>query len=271
METMQVSDFFDDDEGILAGRFLSDGRVVLPVEDAAGLERLRRRVADLTASHLGLTPPEDVAGFLETIHHHVDAAALNGLRLAVIDGVNAEAWLRPVYFRLARRALFELVGNELAMQRRVNLSIQLPRDASSLLPLHSDVWSGDSAFELVVWLPLVDCHATKSMFIASPEANARWAPKLAQFRSTEELYQAAAADLTFVSIRYGEVLVFNQTLMHGNRVNEEAATRWSMNCRFKGVFTPYADKRIGEFFEPITLRPASRVGLTYALPEGFET
>ena len=44
-----------------------------------------------------------------------------------------------------------------------------------------------------------------------------------------------------------------------------------MNCRFKGVFTPYADKRIGEFFEPITLRPASRVGLTYALPEGFET
>ena len=39
-----------------------------------------------------------------------------------------------------------IVGNELAMQLRVNLSIQLPGDDSSLLPLHSDVWSGDSQF-----------------------------------------------------------------------------------------------------------------------------
>ena len=262
--------FLSAGEQALADRFLADGRVVLPVEDAAGLERLRRRVAELAAAHLGLAPPEDVAAFLETIHHRVEAAALNGLRLAVIEGINAEDWLRPVYFRLARQALFGLVGNELAMQRRVNLSIQLPGDGSSLLPLHSDVWSGDSAFEVVVWLPLVDCRATQSMFIASPEANARWAPKLAEFRSTEELYQAAAADLSFISTRYGEVLVFDQTLMHGNRVNEEAASRWSMNCRFKGVFTPYADKRIGEFFEPITLRPASRIGLAHSLPGGFE-
>ena len=29
-----------------------------------------------------------------------------------------------------------------------------------------------------------------------------------------------------------------------------------MNCRFKAVFTPYADKQLGEFFEPITLRAA---------------
>ena len=24
-------------------------------------------------------------------------------------------------------------------------------------------------------------------------------------------------------------------------------TRWSINCRFKGVFTPYADKKLGNF------------------------
>ena len=53
-------------------------------------------------------------------------------------------------------------------------------------------------------------------------------------------------------------------------VNIEQETRWSMNCRFKGVFTPYADKRLGEFFEPITLRPASRVGLNYEYPQNFQ-
>ena len=54
-----------------------------------------------------------------------------------------------------------------------------------------------------------------------------------------------------------------------NRVNRESTTRWSFNCRFKGLFTPYADKKLGEFFEPITMRAATRLGLSYRLPSGF--
>ena len=69
---------------------------------------------------------------------------------------------------------------------------------------------------------------------------------------------------------YGSVLLFSQNLMHGNRINREYETRWSMNCRFKSLFSPYADKKLGEFFEPVTLRPASRLGLGYALPGGFD-
>jgi hypothetical protein len=58
--------------------------------------------------------------------------------------------------------------------------------------------------------------------------------------------------------------------MHGNRINTEAEARWSMNCRFKSVFSPYADKKLGEFFEPITLRPATRFAMSHSLPGGFE-
>jgi hypothetical protein len=50
-------------------------------------------------------------------------------------------------------------------------------------------------------------------------------------------------------------------------MNEEKETRWSMNCRFKSIFSPYADKRIGEFYEPITIRPVSELGFTYKLPK----
>ena len=62
-------------------------------------------------------------------------------------------------------------------------------------------------------------------------------------------------------------MIFNQSLPHGNRVNTENETRWSMNCRFKSVFTPYGDKKLGEFFEPVTLRAASKTGMDYKLPE----
>ena len=51
------------------------------------------------------------------------------------------------------------------MQNNINLSIQFPKDESSLLPMHADTWSGDSPFETVIWLPLVNCYKTKSMFI----------------------------------------------------------------------------------------------------------
>ena len=51
------------------------------------------------------------------------------------------------------------------MQLRINLSIQMPNDDSSLLPIHSDVWSGDSPFESVIWLPLVNCYKTKSIYL----------------------------------------------------------------------------------------------------------
>ena len=86
----------------------------------------------------------------------------------------------------------------------------------------------------------------------------------------EALYTAVEPEPDGIEIPYGNVLVFTHTMMHGNRVNVEPTMRWSLNVRFKGLFTPYSDKQLGDFFDPITLRPASRVGLGYALPPGFE-
>ena len=82
----------------------------------------------------------------------------------------------------------------------------------------------------------------------------------------EELCKEIKNDVDWIKINYGEVLVFNQAYPHGNRINKESETRWSMNCRFKGLFTPYKDKKIGEFFEPITLRTVSKIAMSYKLP-----
>ncbi len=266
------SEFFAPAEAALAERFLADGHVILAAEDTAGLARIRDAAAGLAAKALGLDVPADAGAFLNAIHDHVDVAGLNDFRLAVIAGLNQLPWLRAAYYGLARSALASLVGNELAMQRRINLSIQLPNDASSLLPVHADVWSGDSPFEVVVWLPLVDCRKTKSMYLLSPARNAEIHADMAAFRakSAEDLYNEIEPDVSFLDIAYGQVLVFSQNILHGNIVNREPETRWTMNCRFKSLFSPYADKKLGEFFDPITLRAATRMGLDYRLPEGLD-
>jgi sporadic carbohydrate cluster 2OG-Fe(II) oxygenase len=261
--------FLQPDEQGLAHRFMSEGFVTRPADDRAGLDRIQRRAAELAADYLHLPHANDPYDLLETIHSRVSPAELNGLRMHVIGGLNAEPWLRPTYFRLARSTIETIVGNELCMQRRVNLSIQLPADDSSLLATHSDVWSGDSPFEVVVWVPLVDVYSTKSMFLLPPQFNGEMQDRMASLRSAEELYKTIKPHLVWIDIPYGHVMVFNQTLMHGNRVNEEKGTRWSMNCRFKSIMSPYADKRFGEFFEPISLRPATRIGMQHKLPGGF--
>ena len=86
-------------------------------------------------------------------------------------------------------------------------------------------------------------------------------------RSKKEFEIKIKKDLKWITIKYGQVLIFNQCLPHGNVVNKETETRWSLNCRFKGVFSPYKDKKLGEFFEPISLRKISQLAINYKLPK----
>jgi len=81
-----------------------------------------------------------------------------------------------------------------------------------------------------------------------------------------DLFEMAKDDIEWINIKYGEYLLFNQNLPHGNVVNAEKDTRWTMNCRFKGLFTPYSDKKMGEFFGPITAKPLTMIGMDYKLP-----
>lgn len=254
-------------------RFLDRGYHIQEVENTDALNAIRDLVVQSACDHLGIDVPRDPEDFLNTIHERVSVQDLNTFRLAVIRSVTDSAWFRAAYYNLGRKALASLVGNELAMQRSVGLSVQMPNDDSSLLPLHADVWDGDSPYEVVMWLPLVHCHDTKTMYILPPEKDAAAKSKMKHFRdkSVEDFYQSIEDDLEWVDIRYGQVMIFSQNLIHGNRLNIEAETRWSFNCRFKSLLSPYGPmKPLGESFEPIFIRPTTRYGMAYSHPEGFD-
>lgn len=265
--------FFRTEEERLSHEFLTRGYVIAPAEDRAALDRIRDLLVETTTRFLGLPQPADPQAFLDGIGSAVGGDdRLNDLRLAVIDTIQATPWFREAYFACGRRLVESIVGNELAMQRGIGFSIQLPDDTSSTLPLHSDAWSEDSPFEVVLWIPFVDVRATKSMFILPRDRDGKWRDRMHEFagKTVDEFYDALQSDLTFLDIPYGNVLLFTHTVMHGNIVNREPTARWSMNVRFKGLFTPYSDKQLGDFFDPITLRAASNVGMQYRLPSGFD-
>ena len=55
--------------------------------------------------------------------------------------------------------------------------------------------------------------------------------------------------------------------MHGNLVNKSNETRWSFNCRFKSLMSPYDKKKIAETFLPISIMPDTRFVINYEEPK----
>ncbi len=259
-----MSNFLNKSEKLLSNEFEKQGFIIKDIKDQVSLKKIKKIFVDLNNKNL---KTNNIS--LDSTHKKINSNNINQFRMKIINEINKTNNLRELYYKISKPILDVILGNELSMQLRINLSIQLPKDKSSLLPVHSDVWSGDSPFETVVWLPLVDCYKSKSMFILPPSKyNKIKKIFLAKkSNSSQQIYDKIKKDLVWINIKFGQILVFNQCLPHGNIVNEEKETRWSLNCRFKSVFSPHRDKKLGEFFEPITLRKISELAIQYKLPK----
>jgi sporadic carbohydrate cluster 2OG-Fe(II) oxygenase len=266
--------FDTNEDPSLVREFLEQGYVIRDVDDRAALDSLRRELVVVAAQLAGQSLPADDGEFLDQIQSMVPVDKLNAFRLGVYREMNERSWFRPTYFKLTRRTLESLVGNELAMQNRINFSIQMPNEQTSLLDIHADVFSGETPYQVVQWLPLVDVWDTKSMFILPRPKSEAVVQRFKDFSSSgmSGLYKEVEKDLIWLNIPYGKVLIFCPNFLHGNVVNREATTRWSMNCRFTGLFTPYntAEKSLGSFYLPITVRPVTQLGMAYRQPGGYQ-
>lgn len=249
-------------------QFLEKGYVIKKVENLDSFNYFKKKIQDTISKKK--TKKINLNNFHKDKKNIKD---LNNIRLKIIKEINSGVYKsldsKQHYFNLANNGVVDIVGTEIAMQNEISLSIQLPNDNSSLLPLHSDTWSGNSPFEVVLWVPLVNCYSSKSMFILENKNLDKFDKiyKKNFNKTSDDLFKSVRKYLKFIDIRDGEYMIFNQNLPHGNVVNKTNETRWSMNCRFKGLFTPYVNKKLGEVFSPISLSPSSISGINYKYPK----
>ena len=105
----------------------------------------------------------------------------------MINALSSNPEIKNKIYSLLRNYLDKIVGNELVIQKTPNLVIQLPNDESSILDLHADTWGGNSPFEIVTWLPLVNCYKTKSMFLLESKKIKKQLMKLKNILKKESL------------------------------------------------------------------------------------
>lgn len=268
---MNFAEFVDPEEQEIAKQFLKNGYVIFPLDQAKnqGLQRLKEALFKTSVEFLNLSREITLKEFYDNTHHYVKPEQLNALKLKLIPFASKDFQFHPSIYHMAKKHIDYIVGNEVCMQRTMNLSIQLPQDESALLPLHTDVWSGNSPYEVVLWMPLVDCYKTKSMYVLPIEKSQQIYKNFVPYveMDAESFYKSIEKDVIFLEVPEGHAVIFSHSILHGNRINDEALTRWTFNIRFKSAFSPYGTKDLGEAFVPITLKPITRVGFDFIMPK----
>lgn len=252
------------EEDSLRNELLTKGYVIRQCESEATLLDIRSYIVAQTnlwvARHGGSNIKD-----LGSSHRAIPNESVNDARLQVFADLNANKSTRKNYFSLAANAIQLLVGNDLAMQNKVNLSIQQPADSTSVLDVHSDVWSGDSPFQVVLWVPLTDASSTNAMFLLPPNASheAVRRSRNGEFRSMSEIQNSYQSLFSPINVKFGEILIFDSSCLHGNQLNTTDSTRWSLNCRFVSLMAPAIspERRLGSYYSPILVRPATEMGL----------
>ena len=209
--------------------------------------------------------------FFQKLHKYINKKKLNEIRLSVVNGINSDKKFYKSYYRSATEMLDGLVGNEIAIQKKINISIQIPNDEKSMLPMHSDIYAGESPFEVVVWIPLTNVKkSSHSMFITSPKENPKINKEVTKSKNKTviKIFNKYKKKFKFLEINFGEVLIFTPILLHGNVVNKTKETRISLNCRFKNLLTPYdvfskTHRNIPHFFKPLIIKPLTKIGFNF--------
>lgn len=210
------------------------------------------------------------ASSLDCIHLNYQTDKLNDHRMAAFRSINSLVNWEECYFSLASNAISKLLGSDILIQNKLNLSIQMPGDESSQLSLHTDTLSGQSEFEIVLWVPFTKAFDTNSMFIFDLEKTKEIYSRLSNFEreGMNSVYNNFKDHAHFVNLEVGEALIFSPTLFHGNVVNKTNSTRVSINCRFKSLFSPEfegfpTERRVGSFYKMFSMSPVTSFALKH--------
>ena len=261
-------DFRSESEINLSNNFTNKGYVI----EQANIKHLELIKATITSALNSYILHEDIGDMtkisLENVHNFVPKINSNKLRLFIMKEISHAKEFNQNYFLAAKDMIYQLCGNELAMQKRAGLSVNFPNNEADVLPIHADTWNGVSPYELNIWIPLVDSKKSMCLYILKRDKyqdRIERSPHLLRLTS-DELFEELKSEMTWIEIKYGQLLAFDQSLPHGFCINEESTTHWSLNCRFKGLNTPYWDKKLGEYFMPITVKCCTKIGMNYKHP-----
>jgi sporadic carbohydrate cluster 2OG-Fe(II) oxygenase len=245
--------------------FETKGWEIFSADDMKPLDELRAAIfahAKTLVPYKG-EPPE---AFFDRFHEYgLDSAELNRVRMDIVGFCNGKLRTAASIHEAFRRKIESLLGPDLVAQKGTNLVIQPPGDKDQS-PTHRDAPVA-SHFEVVVWVPLARVYGTKSMFISDRERTSQALALIQDGQPHEAFCAHVEKQATNLDVKYGQACFFAGGIAHGCPMNAEKETRWSLNMRYKNLFSPYGTKGISDYFDVLTLSPLAKVGFGFEKQE----
>jgi sporadic carbohydrate cluster 2OG-Fe(II) oxygenase len=190
---------------------------------------------------------------------------INDIRLNLFESLNSIDRWESHFVAMAKNAVETIIGPDIAIQRRLNLNIQLPGDNQSKLDMHADVFSGESPFEVVMWVPLTRAYGSNGMYYFDREISKKIYKEIVstELKGIDFLREKYWHHKKELNIDPDQVLIFSSTIFHGNVPNGTEDTRISINCRLKNLFHPDGSRDLGYFYKMLSLGPLAKIGIEY--------
>jgi sporadic carbohydrate cluster 2OG-Fe(II) oxygenase len=185
---------------------------------------------------------------LEKFHNYkLKNISLNQFRNNLISKINNQKNFKSDIYESLSSLLDSCLGPDIIVQKNINLVIQKPFDKDRA-PFHKDA-PINSNYEIVVWIPLVDCFNTMSMYIFDIKKHKKNEEFIKKNYTTKSYEIFSRKEGYLPKVKFGQALVFWSNNYHYIPINKEKATRWSLNVRYKNLFTKYGTKNLLDFYD----------------------
>ena len=203
---------------------------------------------------------------LSLIHKSIAFSEINQIRLKLFNLLNSKIEWEKLIFNMCKNELISILGPDILIQTKLNLSIQMPKDPNAILDMHSDCVSGDTPFQINLWIPITDAYDTNSMFVLNDNKTLKFISKKRKIGFKKQ---------DFINIKFGNILLFNPATIHGNTKNITNKTRISLNVRLKSLFSPDAlkeqsDRKIGTYYKILNLHNNTKFSLNFSRSKFYE-
>ena len=200
---------------------------------------------------------------LHNLTKKINNIEFNEKRILLINELNEKLNVGQLIFDSFKDTVFSLLGPDILIQKNCNLVIQKPNDPNPS-ELHRDAPT-NSPYEIVLWLPLVDCYKTKSMYVVDYKSTKKLYEELDKHKDWELFEKDSIQNATELPVKFGEALFFSTAILHGSNINKENETRFSLNIRFKNIFSPSGLKNQLQFFKKLNISKLVKIGSSIEL------
>jgi len=246
---------------------LENGFIIVDAENFGALTKLQSQIYALTKKIFQIEEPNPSVGF-NNFHKliNISDAELNSKRLELIKEISSKCNASELIFEAFEKQITFLLGADILAQKSTNLVLQPPGDGNPS-ELHRDA-PANSPYEIVVWVPLVNCYKTKAMYILDSNNSKKAIKFLDDNINKWDEFEKLAKSLSInKNINFGQALIFFTGCLHGSEVNSESETRVSLNIRYKNLFSPSGLKNSLQFFSPIRISSLTKLASTFEYNE----